>query len=112
MAQKVITTLVDDLDGTAIEDGKGETVKFAIDGSEYEIDLTSDNATVLRESLKPFIGAGRPIKRGRRTSTVSTRNSAENLSAIREWAARNGHEVSSRGRIPQRVQDAFKEASK
>lgn len=111
MAQKVITTYIDDLDGSELASGAGETVRFAIDGTEYEIDLGADNAKNLRESLKPYIGAGRPVKRGRRTSSTSTRNSAENLAAIREWAAKNGHAVSSRGRIPQTVQDAYRAAN-
>jgi hypothetical protein len=37
MAQKVITTLVDDLDGTEIKEGKGETILFVLDGNGYEI---------------------------------------------------------------------------
>lgn len=111
MAQKVTTTYIDDLDGSELASGAGETIRFAIDGTEYEIDLGHENATALRESLKPYVGAGRPIKRGRRTSSTGTRNSAENLAAIREWAAKNGHAVSSRGRIPQAVQEAYRAAN-
>lgn len=111
MAQKVTTTYIDDLDGSELASGDGETVRFAIDGTEYEIDLGQENAATLRESLKPYVGAGRPVKRGRRTSSAGTRNSAENLAAIREWAAKNGHAVSSRGRIPQTVQDAYRAAN-
>lgn len=40
MAQRVLTQLVDDIDGTELEDGQGETVTFALDGSNYEIDLS------------------------------------------------------------------------
>ncbi len=52
MARKVVTTLVDDIDGTQIEEGQGETVPFALDGVNYEIDLSDDNAAKLRTALE------------------------------------------------------------
>lgn len=61
MAQRIITTLVDDLDGTDIPRGLGETVRVGIDGRNYEIDLTDENAEVLREKLKPFVAAARRV---------------------------------------------------
>lgn len=42
MAQKVQVLLTDDVDGTEIPSGKGETVTFGLDGKSYEIDLTSN----------------------------------------------------------------------
>ena len=56
-----ITTLVDDLDDTDIPRGLGETVRFGIDGRNFEIDLTDDNAQALREALQPYTEAGRRI---------------------------------------------------
>lgn len=53
MAQRTITTLVDDLDGSELERGSGETVRFGVDGRTYEIDLSDDNAAALREVLQP-----------------------------------------------------------
>ncbi|MEA9986266.1 Lsr2 family protein [Subtercola sp. RTI3] len=105
MAKKVVTTttLEDDLDGGTAD----ETVVFAIDGTEYEIDLSKANAKELRDSILKFSNKARPIKRGRRTSTATVRNSAEDLAAIRTWARANGHEVSDRGRIAQPIQDAY-----
>lgn len=108
MAQKTIVTMIDDLDSTPIESGTGETVIFAIDGTEYEIDLSDANAQLLRDSLKTFTAAARHTKRGRPTSRSAVRSSSVDSSAIRQWAAKNGYEVSSRGRIPQAVQDAYK----
>jgi Lsr2 len=60
MAQKVRVLLTDDVDGTEIPSGKGETVVFGLDGKSYEIDLTSKNATALRRAIKPYVDAGRP----------------------------------------------------
>jgi len=110
MAQKVTTHLVDDLTGDTIDDGKGQTVTFGFDGSAYEIDMTDDNAKALREAFSDYIAAARKVSgRSGRTSGGSApkRGNAEELGKIREWAAANGHEVSSRGRISQAVRDAY-----
>lgn len=61
MATRTITTLVDDLDGSDIPRGLGETVRFGIDGENYEIDLTDDNAAALRETLASYVEAARPV---------------------------------------------------
>jgi hypothetical protein len=110
MAQKVTTHLVDDLTGDTIEDGKGRTVTFGFDGANYEMDLTDDNADQLREAFSDYIAAAR--KTGNRSGRASSgsapkRGNSEELGKIREWAAANGHEVSSRGRISQAVRDAY-----
>ncbi|KQO59766.1 histone-like nucleoid-structuring protein Lsr2 [Curtobacterium sp. Leaf261] len=110
MAQKVTTHLVDDLTGDTIGDGQGRTVTFGFDGSHYEIDLTNDNADALRNALSDYIAAARKTtgRTGRATSgSTAKRGNTEELGKIREWAAANGHEVSSRGRISQAVRDAY-----
>ncbi len=102
MARKVVTTLVDDIDGTQIDEGQGETVPFALDGVNYEIDLSDDNAAKLRTALDNNIEKGRRV--GRATSGKAPRRSAgsspkQDLSAAREWLREHGHKVSERGRI-------------
>ena len=47
MAQKVQTLFIYDLDGSEA-DG---TVRFGLDGTEYEIDLNTDHAQELRDAL-------------------------------------------------------------
>ena len=54
MAQKVQVLLVDDLDGGEAS----ETVSFALDGNNYEIDLSGKNATELRDSFAKYVGGG------------------------------------------------------
>jgi len=49
MAQRVSVALEDDLDGGPAD----ETVRFGIGTSEYEIDLSDQNAAKLRERLAP-----------------------------------------------------------
>ena len=48
MATKHVTHLIDDLDGSVLEDGAGKTVSFSVDGRAYEIDLSKDNASTSR----------------------------------------------------------------
>jgi hypothetical protein len=75
MAQRTVIRLVDDLDGTEIVDGVGETVTFAVDGRRYEIDLTTDHATEMRTALDRYVRAGRQVggrqRRARSAATVA-----------------------------------------
>jgi hypothetical protein len=109
MAQKTIVQLIDDLDqGTA-----DETVSFGLDGTNYEIDLSKKNAAKLRDALATYVANARRVGRGtarpaggaRRGRT--TRGDREQTQAIREWGRKNGWTVSSRGRIPADLLDAY-----
>lgn len=104
MATKVLTTLQDDLDGSAAI----ETVRFALDGVEWEIDLSERNANRLRNSLSVFIAHGRKVsgKRGRKPAA----SNHFDTKAVRKWAEANGIEVNSRGRIPTVVLERYKAA--
>jgi hypothetical protein len=106
MAQKVHVHLEDDLDGGPADD----TVTFALDGKDYEIDLSTTNAEKLREVLRPFAEAGRKTARsdgGPRGTRSRATGSDPDTAKIRAWAKENGHEVSDRGRIHQSVKDAY-----
>jgi hypothetical protein len=108
MAQKVVVSLVDDLDGGQAE----ETVEFGLDGKSYEIDLSSANATKLRDILGDYVAvARRPSGRSRgRTAAPAAARPAidrEQNQAIREWARGQGLKVSDRGRIPSEVIDSY-----
>jgi hypothetical protein len=94
--------LFDDIDGAPA----AETLRFALDGTTYEIDLHATHATQLRELMATFIVNGRRLGRaGRLTSSRNLGGSpapvdrAQNQ-AIRDWAKRRGIELSPRGRIP------------
>ncbi|NLE79601.1 MAG: Lsr2 family protein [Rhodococcus sp.] len=114
MARKVIVELVDDLDDTPIADGEGEHIVFAVNGTEYEIDLNDKNAQESHRKLDYYIEhaakLGNVKKRGTAAAGPSSRRSSEQTKAIRHWAAANGYEVSSRGRIPAEIEEAFKAA--
>lgn len=115
MAQKVVVTLICDVtEGEAVE-----TVGFAVRGVGYEIDLAEP---VLREfdaALEKFVRHARPVKpRGgkasvgarRGDSTASIRQGREQSAAVREWARKQGMQVSDRGRISREVQEKFDSA--
>ena len=113
MAQRVTTTLIDDLDPALTAD---ETIEFALDGKPYEIDLNQSHADRLRETLAQFVSAARRAG-GTRKSTTYARNTSGKASspatdrdekqAIRTWARQNGFKVSDRGRIPADALDAY-----
>jgi Lsr2 len=110
MATVTRTYLVDDLDESE-EDV--ENVLFALDGTNYEIDLSAANAGRLREKLARFIDAASavkvsksaPAKRGTKGKAVPSNR--DQVQAIREWAKAAGYEVSGRGRISRAIQGAF-----
>jgi hypothetical protein len=114
VAQKVTVSLIDDLDG----DQADETVEFGLDGKNYEIDLSSKNASRLRDALAEFVAAGRRPGGRRRggggagggaASAAARRPSVdrEQNQAIRDWARKRGMKVSDRGRIPADVLEAY-----
>jgi len=113
MAKKTITILTDDLDGEELPLGTRST-RFALDGVEYEIDLSADNARALAEALSPYISAGRRVGGARAASAPRTRaksTDADRLQAIRSWAQGNGYTVGDRGRIKAEIVDAYDQAN-
>ena len=118
MVQRTIVTLVDDLTGEEAENIS--TVEFALDGATYELDLSDENNTKLHDALSGYVKAGRKIGGRRRIGPrpdrviKSTGRTAgynrETLKSIREWAKKNGHNVSDRGRLPAEVLKAWKTA--
>jgi len=114
MARKVQVILSDDLDENLPAD---ETVSFSLDGTSYEIDLAEKNAKELRDVFSRYVSAARKVGRGGRSSggggrgrTTGGRMDREQAGAIRDWARKNGHAVSDRGRIPAGVVEAYEAA--
>ena len=110
MARRTEVHLIDDLDGGKAE----ESIRFGLDGISYEIDLSKKNATKLRTGLEPYLKvaqklgrtpAARGVTRGRGAAPV--RGDREQNQAIREWAQRNGLDVSPRGRIARSIIEQY-----
>lgn len=119
MATRRIVTLIDDLNPNA-EIEAVETVPFALDGITYEIDLSAENAHVLRARLKEFIQAGRVTKGAPKRATRSltepagdsatpTRNqSSADSTDITAWAIDRGlREPGKRGRVSNSIKEAY-----
>jgi Lsr2 len=112
MAQKVIREFVDDIDGSEAE----RTFTFAVDGTHYEIDLSTQNIKEFHEAIAGFVESARKVKasgnsrRARKARTSDSGRSREQTQAVREWARQQGHRVNDRGRIPAAIQQAFDQA--
>jgi len=105
--KRTVTILEDDLDGSEGE----ETVSFALDGTEYEIDLNNDHASELRSALERFTNAGRKTSGGRgRPAGRKASTSKTDTHAVRMWALDNGFKVNARGRIQQDILEKYQAA--
>ena len=110
MAQKIQTLFVDDLDGSEAEG----TVRFGLDGTNYEIDLSVAHAEELRSVLTPYARAGRKVTgAARRTARGQGKAAANGFSTneVRDWAKANGVEIKDRGRVPADVIARFRAAT-
>lgn len=112
MAQKVQTLLIDDLDGGEAEG----TVRFGLDGAEFEIDLSAGHAEALRNALAPYVNAARrapgaAARRPGRSGRRATSASAPDPVSVREWAKSQGIEVKDRGRVPAELIVKFQSAT-
>ena len=107
MAQKVDRPVfIDDLDGSEAEG----TVRFGLDGAEYEIDLNAEHAQALRDALARYLGAARRAGGGtRRPARGGRRARADGVDSteVREWAKAQGIEVKDRGRVPAELMVKF-----
>ena len=112
VAQKIQTLFIDDIDGSAAEG----TVRFALDGTDYEIDLNTAHAAALRKAMAKYVEAARRSSSGsvaRRPARSGRRASASGLNTteVREWAKAQGIEVKDRGRVPAELVVRFRAAT-
>lgn len=105
MATKTFVQLVDDMTGEDIEDGKGETVSFALDGTAYTVDLTTKNADKFRGLFQDYIAVA--AKAGKTPSVRGAKRSGPDPKDVRAWAKEQGMDVPERGRIPATIMDAY-----
>ncbi len=112
MAKK--TLIVDDLTGEA----GARTRRFALDGVDYEIDLTDGSYAELKGALKAYLRAARPV-RGETPATRraakpraagKSRASTSDAAAVRAWARQQGLPVTERGRVTAELRSAWQAA--
>ena len=108
MAQRIQVQLIDDLDG-------GEaagTVRFSLDGTEYEIDLSAAHSDELRKALQLYLAHARRTGGSARSAARTRRGSpAVDTAKVREWAKGQGIEVKDRGRVPADVLEQYQTAA-
>ena len=108
MAQRIQTLLIDDIDG-------GEaagTVRFGLDGTDYEIDLSAAHGEELRNALGQYLAHARRAGGTARSAARSRRDGAAvDTAKVREWAKGQGIEVKDRGRVPAGVVEQYKTAA-
>lgn len=102
MAQKIQTLFIDDIDGGAAEG----TVRFGLDGTEYEIDLNAKHAAQLRTVLANYVAHGRKAP-GTRRASRARRSGAVDTAKVREWARGQGFDIKERGRVPANVVEKY-----
>ncbi|HYB85603.1 MAG TPA: Lsr2 family protein [Streptosporangiaceae bacterium] len=107
MATKITVVLEDDIQGGPAE----ETLRFGLDGREYEIDLNSTNAAAFRQQIAPYLEHARRAGSRPTQRPVRTAASRERSADIRAWAKDNGIAVSERGRIPANVIQQYETAT-
>lgn len=106
MSRSIQVLLVDDIDGTEAD----EKVQFALDGVAYEIDLSEANARALRDTLAPWIAAGR--RAGSIRHSVPRPRSGSGTGSgreIRDWAREHGMPVGTRGRLSREVTERYQQ---
>ena len=106
MAQKVTVELEDDLTGGPAE----QTVRFAFEGSDYEIDLSAKNAAAFSKQLAPYLEHARRAGRAPAHRPGRTAANRQRSGDIRAWAKEHGLAVSERGRIPAGVVEQYQAA--
>jgi hypothetical protein len=108
MAQQIQTLFIDDIDGGEAEG----TVRFGLDGSDYEIDLSGKHSVELREALAKYIEHSRKVggtaKRAPRVGRKAV--SAVDTTVVRAWAKDRGMGIKDRGRVPASVVEQYRAA--
>jgi len=106
VVQKVSVVLEDDLTGGPAE----QTVRFAFDGTDYEIDLNAKNAAAFGKQLAPYLEHARRTGRAQPRRSGRAAGSRQRSGDIRAWANEHGLAVSERGRIPASVVEQYNAA--
>ena len=111
MAQKIQTLFVDDIDGGEAQG----TVRFALDGADYEIDLSAEHSDELHKALTNYITHARKVGGAQRQRAARGRRSTANsidTPKVREWAKQNGFDIKERGRVPADVVEKYQASAR
>lgn len=106
MAQKIQTLFIDDLDGSEA----AGTVRFGLDGTEYEIDLSKDHTDALHTALGKYVEHARKVGGATRRQVRGGRRSADviDTTKVRGWAKEQGIDIKERGRVPGKIVEQYR----
>jgi hypothetical protein len=115
LEQDPVNEVADETGGTDATREPMQTVRFGLDGQDFEIELSDQKAAELREIVGRYTTAARQV--GRRTKPTRSARAAPDVgppasephtsAAIRVWARSQGHHVSDRGPIPATIRKAY-----
>jgi hypothetical protein len=110
MAQKIQTLFIDDIDGG----GADGTVRFGLDGTDYEIDLNAQHTEDLRNTLANYVAHARKVGGTTRRAPRGRRSGADAIDTakIRDWAKAEGYDIKERGRVPAGIVAKYREAAR
>lgn len=118
MARREVIQYFDDIDNSPLSEKEVHIVRFAVNGVNYVLDLSSKNAAAFEKTLAPYVEAARKESVAKADAALASRQKAasertkERNLAIREWARNNGFTVSDRGQIAARIVEAYEAANK
>lgn len=96
-------SVFDDIDNKPLSEEELIVIRFSVDGKDYLLDVSQENADKFHAALDPFIKAARhPVKKDTRRYKPAD---------VRAWAAKHGYQVAERGKIPNEVILAYRNAN-
>lgn len=110
MARETVQIYFDDLTGEPVEADEVRTIRFSWEGKDYIIDLSPKNADLMEKQIKPWVEVATEVKEAKKKPTPKARRN--DLDQVREWARENGMKVSDRGRVAQKILDAYDNRNK
>lgn len=90
-----------------------ENVTFSLAGKDYEVDLCSEQATMLTDALAPFVKVAREVETTIRKKRAPNGSAApkKDWAPLRAWAAKKKIALPAQGRIPHAIVQQFEAAT-
>ena len=99
MAKKTVVKIIDDIDGVELDEF--ETVRWSLDGKQYNFDTSPAHAEEFRDYVATYVAISRTVKAGARRRGTSTAQSAgASTSEIRVSMAMRKSPLVARSRSP------------
>lgn len=104
MATKHVPVYIDDLSGSELHPDDHQQIRFGLEGTEYVIDLSQENAQQMLAQFGRYTAAASVVRK----AVKPNRERRSYLQQVREWAAAEGIHVATRGRVSAEVLAAYR----